>query len=287
MTGGLAISQSSGMTRLKWHRLRTKRADPEFGAAVMAEGFRFGASMELDLRVRRDGGFVVIHDDRLDRETMAHGLVSEKSAADLSGVVYRQSQSPLILSEDLAAVIPTAHPEALLQFDMKDDLEAIGKRGLDHLDQLFGKAAAPIIFSGGCTDLIQALATRLPHLRRGIDPSDRLSDLSAQAGFAACEVALIAELNTGSKPNTCYLDWELVLAAKATGLDLVAVCHAEGIKVDIWTYNLANPKAGFSDLEWDQFSALMSLHPDQITTDEAIATEAAWLARTQGCLNHG
>ena len=279
MVDGLSIADGAHKTRLKWHRLRTKLADPEFGSVVVAEGFRIGASMELDLRVRRDGGFVVVHDATLERETTGHGPVSEKSAADLTGVIYQQSQSPLILSENLASMMHSAHPDALLQFDMKDDLRTIGEKGLDHLVQVFGQTKAPIIFSGGCADLIQALATRLPHLPRGIDPSDRLFALAGQEGFAACEAALIAELRSGIRPDTCYLYWELVLAAKAIGPDLVAICHAEGVKVDIWTYTLTNPAAGFSDLEWAQFSALMALHPDQITTDEAIATEAAWAAR--------
>ena len=56
---GLQIVAAGHVTRLKWHRLRRSLADPEFGAAVMAEGFWVGASMELDLQVRGDGGFVV------------------------------------------------------------------------------------------------------------------------------------------------------------------------------------------------------------------------------------
>ena len=58
---GLQISHLGHVIRLKWHRLRRSIADPEFGAAVMADGFRLCASMELDLQVRADGGFVVLH----------------------------------------------------------------------------------------------------------------------------------------------------------------------------------------------------------------------------------
>ena len=45
---GLQIEFEGHSTLLKWHRLRRRMADPLFSAEVMAEGFRAGASMELD-----------------------------------------------------------------------------------------------------------------------------------------------------------------------------------------------------------------------------------------------
>lgn len=282
---GLAVSRSGRETRLKWHRLRRSRAEPEFSVEVMRDGFLRGASMELDLRLRADGGFVVLHDATLDRETTGVGAALDQTAQDLAVVRYRQSGTALTLSEHLAELMPSAHPNALLQFDMKDDLEAIGSRGLDHLTDHFGHSAAPIIFSGGCLSLIRALAERMPHLRRGIDPTDRLEEVLRDQSVAAAAELLTAELRGATEPDTCYLSWELVLATQSRGLDLVALCHAEGVKVDAWTYNLADP-AGFSDIEWRQFSSLMALGPDQITTDEAIATEAAWTARQLAGSDH-
>ena len=242
--------------------------------------------MELDLRVRADGGFAVLHDDRLDRETTGTGPVLAQTAADLAALRYRQSGLPVILSEGLAAMLPSAHPDALLQFDMKDDLDRIGARGLDHLVDTFGQSDAPIIFSGGCLDLIAALARRMPDVRRGIDPTDRLVAVLADQGLSAVAALLTAELRGPTAPDTCYLSWQLVLDLQARGLDLVALCHAEGVRVDAWTFTLADP-AGFSTAEWGQVSALMALGPDQITTDEAVATEAAWLARSESGAHHG
>ena len=282
---GLAVSLSGCEARLKWHRLRRSRAEPEFSVEVVKDGFLLGASMELDLRLRADGGFAVLHDATLDRETTGVGPVFAAMAQDLAEVCYRQSGTPLILSERLAELMPSAHPNALLQFDMKDDLEAIGARGLDHLTYHFGQSDAPIIFSGACLALIRALAERMPHLRRGIDPTDRLEEVLRHQTIAAAAALLTAELRGATKPDTCYLSWELVLYTQSRGLDLVALCHAEGVKVDAWTYNLADP-AGFSDTEWRQFSALMTLGPDQITTDEAVATEAAWTARQLAGTDH-
>ena len=248
----------------------------------MIEGHRLGASMELDLRVRADGGFVVIHDNTLDRETDGAGPVADRKADELAGMRYRQSQRPLILSEHLAGLLPAAHPSAILQFDMKDDLARIGVRGLDHLTDLFGISANPIIFSGDCLNLIEALADRLPHVPRGIDPTDRLVDMLRSRSLAATEAALTCDLRGGTSPDTCYLNWRLLLKARRRGLDLVALCHSEGVKVDAWTYTPAAPSRGFSKIEWTEFRAIMDLSPDQITTDEAVATEAAWVAQDPG-----
>jgi len=276
---GLGIENNRQVTRLKWHRLRRSLADPEFGTDVMAAGYLLGASMELDLNVRGDSGFVVLHDATLDRETTGQGAVSGMTGSELATITYRQSGLPLILSETLAQMMTNAHPDALLQFDMKDDLAAVGARGVDHLADLFGQSSGRIIFSGGSTALIRGLAERLPHVPRGIDPTDRLVETFRTRGIAAAEAALIAELRDGTDPDTCYLNWELLLAAKQRGSDLVAVCRSEGVKLDAWTYTLSAPNQGFTDAEWVEFQALMALCPDQITTDESRATEAAWRAR--------
>jgi len=45
---------------------------------------------------------------------------------------------------------------------------------------------------------------------------------------------------------------------------------------DAWTFTLKNPDTGFDEKERADFSALMALRPDQVTTDEAPATERAW-----------
>jgi glycerophosphoryl diester phosphodiesterase len=63
------------------------------------------------------------------------------------------------------------------------------------------------------------------------------------------------------------------------GLDMIALAHDEGVTVDAWTHAMAEPDAGFSDAEWVEFSDLVALKPDQITTDSPLATEAAFLQR--------
>ncbi|MBX5150936.1 glycerophosphodiester phosphodiesterase [Rhizobium lentis] len=279
---GLEISHEGHHTRLKWHRLRKRVADPLFSAEVMAEGFATGASMELDLRVRGDGGFVVLHDEELEGETTGRGPIAAKTAADLRNVRMRDGARPLILSEDLADMMQATHPAALLQFDMKDDYEAVGPRGIEHLAVHFGDITASVIVSGGSLDLIVAVKEKLPHLMRGIDPTDKLYDIRQASGWRAAEMTLRADLRGPTEPDTIYLHWQLILDAAKDGLDLIGLCRDEGKRVDAWTFTLKDPEAGFSQEEWRGFSTLMALKPDQVTTDEAPATERAWRRRMTG-----
>jgi glycerophosphoryl diester phosphodiesterase len=276
---GLEISHKGHRTLLKWHRLRRCMSDPLFSADVMKAGFALGASMELDLRIRGDGGFVVLHDEELDGETTGHGLVAQKSRAELEGLRMREGDRPLVFSEDLAAMLQAAHRDALLQFDMKDDYATIGEKGIAHLSAHFQSIPASIIVSAGSLELIVAVKEKLPHLRRGIDPTDKLAEIQQAEGWKAVERELLADLRGPTEPDTIYLHWPLILDAAKAGSDLIALCHGEGKGVDAWTYTLKQPDSGFSDAEWQDFSALMALKPDQVTTDEPIAMQRAWQKR--------
>lgn len=273
---GLGIAHQGRFTRLKWHRLRRSLKDPLFSAGVMAEGFRLGASTELDLRVRADGGFVVLHDEDLEGETTGHGPIRATLPEAIRGLTLLEGGHPPILSEDLATMLEAAHPDALLQFDMKDELAVIGARGMDHLAAYFASAGSSIIVSGADLDLIVAVKQRLPDLKRGIDPTDKLMEIYRGQGLKAVEADLRDDMAGPTEPDTIYLAWQLVLQAAKDGLDLIGLCHDAGRLVDAWTFNLKNPDAGFDDEEARDFAALMALKPDQITTDEPVATERAW-----------
>lgn len=279
---GLELVDGGHVTRLKWHRLRRQMRDPLFSADVMQSGFALGASMELDLRVRADGGFAVLHDENLEGETTGAGLVAEKSGGELQGIRMKDAGRQLILSEDLSRMLQSAHPDALLQFDMKDDYEAIGSNGIAHLAAHFQNIAASVIISGASLELIVAVKETLPHLKRGIDPTDKLVEIYRNQGLKAVEADLLADVRGPTEPDTIYLHWPLILLAAKEGLDLVALCASEDKLVDAWTFTLKDPQSGFSDAEWHDFSALMALKPGQITTDEAPATERAWLKRMAG-----
>jgi glycerophosphoryl diester phosphodiesterase len=340
---GTSIIHAGRPVALKWHRLRRKRADPLFGADVLADGLRLGASMEIDLRVTADGDFVVLHDDVLDDETNGQGAVVGQTRAALAALRYDDAgvpgaprhARPLVFLDELAALLTDAHPDALLQLDMKDDFGLVGQRGVnrfvDALERLAserpspspspsprtrgegvlkGRAPTPttpsprpsrgegkgegpgealeqgrlgetppLIVSGDSSELILAIKQRMPQLAHGIEPSFRLIELF-QKGDAQGAVALLrAELAEQPEPQMVYLNWQLILGALEKNIDLVAICRDAGKRVDAWTFTLADPAGGFSDREWRDFSQLLARGVDQISTDEAVATERAYAAR--------
>lgn len=276
---GLAIEHDGHQIRLKWHKLLRCLDGPLFSGETLALGSTMGASMEIDLRVRADGGFVLLHDDCLEGETDGEGRIADTLPGDLRPLRIKNGGHALTLSEDLAVMLGEAHPSTLLQFDMKDDLSAIGTRGIAHLADYFADQGEKIIISAADPALILAVKKRLPTLKRGIDPTDRLVDLWRAKGLAAVERELIADLKGPTEPDTIYLEWRFLTGAAAEGLDLIALCHAHDRRVDAWTWNPANPQAGFDNDEWRGFCALVALRPDQITTDECQRIEQVWTER--------
>lgn len=279
---GLAIVFDGKRIPLKWHRLRRSRSDPLFDEAVLDEGLKRGASMEVDLRVLGDGGFAVLHDETLDRETDGTGRVAACTGAAIGRLHYAGGGRRVLLAEDLAARLASAHPQALLQLDMKDDFAQAGERGVARLAALFAEHQQNLIVSGDSTELTLAIAERLPDMRRGLEPSFRLLDLYRAGRKEALAGQLESELRGPLRPHVVYLSWKLVLAADDDGIDLIRICHAHAAKVDVWTFNPARPEAGFTDAEWRDFSRLLALGADQVTTDEALALQRAHIRRSAG-----
>jgi len=284
---GTSILHDGRRVMLKWHRLRRRQTDPLFDAGNLRIGLQLGASMEVDLRVTADGDFAVLHDDILDEETEGIGAVAAHQRPALAGLRYNDAGVPgvarhgrrLLFLDDLVALLRGARPQALLQLDIKDDLATIGARGLDRLVDALQGDALPVIVSGDCNDLILALGQRLPNVARGLEPSFRLMDLFAKGDVKGAEALLRVELAGPVRPRMVYLHWTMVLDALDAGLDLVAICRGQGRQVDAWTFTPANPAEGFTDAEWRAFSRLLELGVDQITTDDAVATEAAYARR--------
>lgn len=275
----LEIVHLGHRTRLKWHQLRKSARDPVFDLGVMREGFALGASLELDLRMRADGGFVVLHDDTIENETTGSGRVATMGRAELERVRYKSSGTPLITSEALAAQLGAAHADTVLQFDIKDDLALLGETGLGHIGDIVGAHQDKVIVSSLDLQLIAAARDVIPDIPRGIDPTGDMASAATKGGVVAAYDTLLQALEGPTDAGTVYLYWPMILAGEEAGHDLIAACHRAGKLVDAWTFNLKAPESGFDDAEWSAFKRLMDLRPDQITTDEAPATEHAWRRR--------
>ena len=268
MTDPLFIERNGHRTWLKWHRGRRRASDPVFTGARILEAMRLGASVEVDLVIHADHGCAVLHDLSLEKETTGSGLVRQTSADTLRGLHLRGNDgAPLpdrvMLLEDLCALLAQTppHPEALLQLDFKEDRAALDPQTVKTFAHSVAPVAACLILSGGSLEAIDLLAGATPQLRTGYDPcyGDSLARLKATGDYRS----FIAEaLAAAPDAEMIYLATEIVLAADAAGIDIVAPIHAAGRRIDAWTIRQITPQT------LSQVDRLLALKVDQITPDD-------------------
>jgi glycerophosphoryl diester phosphodiesterase len=271
------IATGDHVTRLKWHRLQRSRDDLPFTPQRLLEGLAAGASMEVDLRLHADHSFVCLHDETLDRETSGTGAVARASLEQLRRLRLRGAETAtgegLILLEDLAELARgMSAPDALIQLDLKEADAALDRQTVENFRRTLACVADRCILSGCDWRAVTRLATAVPAMRRGFDPcaDDTLEHL--RDGLDCLDFAETA-LATAPEAEMIYLDYRIVLAADAMGIDLVAPFRAAGKAVDAWTLNTDHPDARRS------LQRLLALKVDQITTDEPEALQALFEAR--------
>ncbi len=254
--------------RPKWHRGRRRASDTVFTGARIGEGMAAGASVEVDLVQHGSGGFAVLHDDTLDRETTGTGAVAHHTAADLHRLKLRDNAGnptdhPLMLFDDLCAMVAggMVHPDALLQLDLKEQGTIFTAADVTGFQHAVTPVAANMILTGGDPDAVALLSSHVEGLRTGYDPCEDpdLSGVRASGDYAefvraACAAAPDAKF--------IYLDIRFVLAADAAGFDVIAAFHQTGRPVDAWTMRDARPERR------DVLRRLLELGADQITTDD-------------------
>lgn len=276
MDPAIAVARDGHRTFLKWHRARRRGSDPAFTGRRILEGLGLGASVEVDLVVHGSGGFAVLHDLTLDRETTGTGPVRATPAGVLRGLRLRGGDGaplpdPVMLLEDLVALLAVGdalHPEGLLQLDFKEEERDLDDATVEAFGRLVAPVAGRMILSSGDAGAVRRLARAAPGLGIGHDPChfgalDRLRGSRDFPGFVA------RALWEAPDATTIYLDHRLVLAAADAGHDLVAGFHAAGRGVDAYTIERADA-AGL-----EAARRLLALRVDQITTDDPEGLGAA------------
>ena len=257
---GLALHDGDHVVRLKWHRMKRRIGDVPFTASILAEAFALGASSEIDLRVTGDGGFAVLHDATLDRETTGRGAVAAMPDQALRDLYMRTPDGeptgePLLLLDDLVALAARdAAPGTLVQLDLKEEAAPVADR---------------FILSGGDLVAVRRLAGAVPGLAAGYDPCEPavIAPLQSADDFARFTAAAIA---ASGAMAMIYLAYPLVLKADANGFDMIGAFHDAGKRVDAWTLNATHPDASAS------LARLVALRADQITTDEPLRLAALY-----------
>jgi glycerophosphoryl diester phosphodiesterase len=268
MQPAVSVTQVGHRTFLKWHRARRFGTDPVFTGRRIIEGMAAGASVEVDLVIHGDDGFAVLHDLMLDDDTTGHGPVRQTPSAVLRGLKLRGNDGApiadtVMLLEDLAALIAakSAHPDALLQLDYKEDAAALTPAVIATFARALRPVARHFILSSGDAEAVSQLTGPVPGLRIGYDPChmgaiERVQTSRDFAGFVSEAVA------ASPHAELIYLEHRLVLGADDLGFDLIAAFHAAGRRVDAYTLQRADAVSVATA------QRLLALKADQITTDD-------------------
>jgi glycerophosphoryl diester phosphodiesterase len=263
----VALSFFGHRILLKWHRGRQRPSDPAFHMAALARGLAAGASVEIDLQPLSDGGFAVIHDPDLDRETTGSGPVRAIDSAGFQALCRRDNANapltePALTLVGLAARIgPSAAPEAILQLDLQCRDHDLTSAHVAGFGPSLGALAAKAILSGEDAVAVGRLAAATPGLRVGYDPCAEHGQIAhARAGNwpLFVEEALYAM----PQASTIYLALELPILADEHGFDLIGAFHRQGRIVDCFTLAGDEPDA------LTALRHLARLGIDQVTTDD-------------------
>lgn len=236
------ILRDGHRTRLKWHRARRRLSDAPFTVARIREGLAAGASVEIDVRIRRDGEVEVRHDPRR---------------------WWRPDATPVGTLADLSGIVAVG--DALLQLDIKDPGTVLRRRMTAKVrasvGEMLGDLGSSVILSADDPAAVAAYAEVLPRARTGTDPCtrDNVRELQRTGDVRGFVAAAAAAAPTAT---TVYLAHEVVTGAADAGTDIVAAFHDEGMTVDAYTVPTAD------DTTMALLERLLELRVDQITTDD-------------------
>lgn len=269
----MSVTRKGHRTFLKWHRGRRRGSDPVFTGARILEGMALGASVEVDLVVTGDGGFAVLHDLALDRETTGQGPVAATADAVIRNLHLRGNDgAPLpdrvMLLGDLCALLAAnpLPPDALLQLDYKQDDTVLDAAAVAGFAAATRAVARNLIVSSGDAAAVRRLTAAAPGLRSGFDPSDAFP-----AAHAAGSLQRFVNDALAAAPEAemIYLHWQIVTTAADAGFDVIDAFHRHGKRIDCWTIQTVD-SASVAVVE-----RLLALRADQITTDDPEGLAAA------------
>ncbi len=293
---------------LKYHRLLSgSHNHPPNSRAALLSVLEGGAEViEFDVGMRSDGGFALLHDPRLDRETTGVGLLEQADAAMLRSICLRGSDERVVLLEDAVSILACARRPAKVQVDLKELLPLGPEQGMALI-----RAMEPLranrhlrVVVGCLADWNLRLLRRLdPSLYVGVDPAcyldvavDGSYDLPTEIlanlphrlnaygylddhplGYrrllpveAYLRDRLEVLIQAVPQAVEFYLRKEFVLRALSDGLNPIAFIQEQrpGATVDVWTLNASDP--GGRDL----LLQLLAAGAGQITTDTAVQLAA-------------
>ncbi len=274
---GLNIELAGHLIRLKWHCLRRDGNDPPFSARRLGEGFKEGASMEIDLRRHGENGFVLMHDATLDRETNGRGALGGTSTNELSKLYMRCPDGAIsevrpILFEDLFFLLPTTvHERSLIQIDIKEQANNINDKMIRRFQESISGFEKYCVLSGDDWTAVKLLALGNSELSLGFDTDSLLTPETTSSSGLILDFVDDTLVEAGNA-EWIYLRLSVILHAQKLNIDIVELFHKANKKVDTWTFNPEIPDA------LNILRKIIAAGVDQITTDDSGAVHK--MART-------
>jgi glycerophosphoryl diester phosphodiesterase len=184
---------------------------PENTMASFERGLELGADwIELDVHLSADGALVVIHDETLDRTTNGHGLVRNRTLAELKQLDAGQGQAVPSLDEVLAwarernTIVDIEIKNAPLYYEGIEEAVVSCANQHDMTDQVI-----VISFDHASVARVKQLE---PRLATGVLYACRPTDAGVGLARAAGADAVL--------PNWAYVTAEDVATAHAAGLSV-------------------------------------------------------------------
>jgi glycerophosphoryl diester phosphodiesterase len=275
---GLAIDHGGRAVRLKWHKLRRRRADLPFLRDNLAQGMALGASLEVDLRQLSCGRFVCLHDQRLERETNGVGQVRRIDGAAVGQLRLRDpgtgelGEPPMVLDELVARVAratETIPPGARIQLDLKERVEVITAAAARSFADLIRPLAGHFLLSSDDWQATRRMGDGVPGLALGFELNHLAKDWDFSSHHKIKELAF-AVAAEAPEAKIIYVARDVLSAGLAQGVNVIADLQAYGYQVDCWTID-ADTRDGP-----DQLRIAVQAGADQITTNTPLALEALW-----------
>jgi glycerophosphoryl diester phosphodiesterase len=187
-------------------------------AGAIAKGY----SIECDLQLTSDGEAVVFHDEHLERLSEGHGMVKDKTAAEMKALTLRHSPDHV---QTLAELLAQVKGQVPLIIELKSHWDGDERLAQRALEVLKGYTGAFCLMSFD-PDVIEAVRRLSPGTVRGI-----VAERAFDSYYDALPLKKQLELRTFSHvPRTrpdfisfyfSELPWAPISALRADGLPVI------------------------------------------------------------------
>jgi len=246
---------------------------------------------EIDLRLLRDGEFVLFHDDRFDRVTDGRGLVRDATAAEATHARFEDGSHPLLFADAVALIAANEYPKRI-ELDLKD----VAPYTLSQAEALV-RAVQPIKerahFSCPADWNLRRLlrvdstldVSLNPHSYIDTEDEPGLGLPIGAYGYRDAHPLASTRLTTTAEylrdrfggimrlvPGASEAHLRLAMFERMLDdgvVDVADIFHELGIKVDVWTLDAGMPR-------WrERFERLVDAGVDIVTTNTARSLAAA------------